>query len=94
MIYIGIFLGVVSSNCKNFETLAENQLVDAFGVDDCRDVVFMGNDKRHRYISGLGKPHLRGRDTPDNIKVRLDYKTHSFATLTYFFDGKLTKMQD
>jgi len=90
-----MFLGVVSSNCFKFN------LVDMWGSVSSRDQIWMGNWSMRRewipaeamclWVDESERPVLGGWKKP--IKLRLDYKTHSFATLTYWFDdGKMAKM--
>lgn len=91
----GLFLGVVSSNCTNFETYAAKMLVDPWGIAYPADTIFQGNNGRNKYVEGLGKPQMGPNywDSTRPIKVKLDYKTMSSAILTFDFEGKKVKLQ-
>ena len=95
-VHNGMCLGVISSRCNDFNDVAYGSLEDAWGIDDCPNMWYKGNAIRHNYIEmddeeGWTKPRIYHSNASQTIKVRVDYKTHSFATLTYFFDDKVAK---
>eukprot|EP01084_Bolivina_argentea_P114195 203355_1 len=96
----GMCLGVVSSKCEDFNNCANHVLVDAYGIDDCQNRVYLGDSFRHYDIRRMddwnddyewNKPRIPHEDASQDIKIICDYKTYEYATLTYYFDNEVVK---
>merc|ERR1712228_11983 len=97
----GMCLGVISSKTKDLNDSAYHGLMGVYGIDDCPDMFYFGSKKRHVDIADIDdeydeadnkweKPRIVHSNADIDIKIVCNYQEEQ-ATLTYYFDGKVSK---
>eukprot|EP01083_Nonionella_stella_P097661 274487_1 len=92
----GITIGVIKSGQNDFNSTADYELHDCYGIDNCTDRVYYGDHIRHRMIMDymeikpFHKPRLISHDTDERVRVVCDYRGER-ALLTYYINGKICK---
>ena len=92
----GITIGVIKSGDNSFNTTADYELNDCYGIDNCVETIYYGNAFRHVGITeemGIEyfyKPKLKQHNTEERVRVICDYRGEQ-AALIYFINDKVCK---